>query len=133
MKILQYAFNAKEKSIYLPYFYDVNTVCYTGTHDNEVLVNWQNELSLEDRKFCEKYCGLNSGADLRYPVIREGMKSVSFLFIVQFQDYLGLGGESRMNVMGIDNGKNWRWRAKPEEINDNLVGEIAHLTKLYGH
>ena len=108
MKILQYAFNAKEKSIYLPYFYDVNTVCYTGTHDNEVLVNWQNELSLEDRKFCEKYLGLNNGADLRYPVIREGMKSVSFLFIVQFQDYLGIGGESRMNVMGIDNGKNWR-------------------------
>ena len=132
MKILQYAFNAKEKSIYLPYFYDVNTVCYTGTHDNEVLVKWQNELSFEDRKFCEKYCGLNSGADLRYPVIREGMKSVSFLFIVQFQDYLGLGGESRMNVMGIDNGKNWRWRTKPEEINDNLAGEIAHLTKLYG-
>ena len=132
MKILQYAFNPYEKSIYLPYFYDKNTVVYPGTHDNEVLAKWQNDISKEERFYCEKYFGLPSGSDLRWPVIRGGMSSVAFLFIAQMQDYIGLGGESRMNVIGVNNGKNFRWRATREQISDNLAEKIGHLTEIYG-
>ena len=132
MKILQYAFNPNEKSIYLPCFYDVNTVVYPGTHDNEVLAKWQNDISQEERWFCERYFGLSGGTDLRLPIIRGGMASVAYLFIVQMQDYIGLGGESRMNVIGVDNGKNFKWRATHEQINDQLAEEIAQLIKLYG-
>ena len=60
------------------------------------------------------------------------MASVSYLFVAQLQDYLGLGGESRMNRPGIMDGKNWLWRATRDQINDKLAKEIAHLTTLYG-
>ena len=48
------------------------------------------------------------------------------------QDYIGLGGESRMNVMGISGGRNFKWRATHEQLNDTLASEIAQLTQLYG-
>ena len=34
MKVLEFAFDSREPSDYLPHTYVSNTVCYTGTHDN---------------------------------------------------------------------------------------------------
>ena len=132
MKILEYAFNPYEKSIYLPHNYETNSVVYPGTHDNEVLVQWQKDISQEERWFCERYFGLPGGTDLRLPILRGGLASVAYLFIAQMQDYIGLGGESRMNVMGISGGRNFKWRATHEQLNDTLASEIAQLTQLYG-
>ena len=131
MKVLEFAFDTREKSDYLPHTYVTNTVCYAGTHDNEVLVKWQRDIPQEDRDLAESYLGLPKDADLRYPILRAGMASVSYLFVAQLQDYLGLGGESRMNRPGIMDGKNWLWRATHDQINDKLAKEIAYLTKLY--
>ena len=131
IKILEFAFNAWGKSDYLPHNYNDNTVCYAANHDNEVLVEWEKNLLPEDRNFAEKYLGLKKNGDLRKAIIRAGMASVSNLFIAQMQDYLGLGGESRMNRPGTMDGKNWIWRAAPKQINDSLAREISHLTKLY--
>ena len=131
MKILEFAFDPREESDYLPHTYSTNTVCYPGTHDNEVLVKWQKDIPQTDRSFAERYLGLPKDSDLRYPLLRAGMASVSYLFVAQLQDYLGLGGESRMNRPGIMDGKNWLWRATREQINDKLAEEIAYLTQLY--
>ena len=131
MKVLEFAFNAGSKSDYLPHNYISNTVCYTGTADNQVLDQWQKDLSPADRNFVEKYLGLKNNADLRKPIIRVGMASVSYLFIAQIQDYLALGGDSRMNRPGTMDGKNWLWRVSPGQINDTVAKEICHLTKLY--
>ena len=131
MKVLEFAFDTREKSDYLPHTYTRNTVCYAGTHDNEVLVQWEKDIPPEDRSLAERYLGLPGGADLRYPILRAGMASVSYLFVAQLQDYLGLGGESRMNRPGIMDGKNWLWRATHKQINDKLADDIAYLTTLY--
>ena len=40
MKVLEFAFDPREESDYLPHGYDRNSVAYTGTHDNETLVQW---------------------------------------------------------------------------------------------
>ena len=131
MKVLEFAFDAREASDYLPHTYMKNTVFYAGPHDNKVLMKWQQDIPPEDRDLAERYLGLSKGADLRKPILRAGMASVSYLFVAQLQDYLGLGGESRMNRPGIMDGKNWLWRATHEQINDKLAGEIANLTILY--
>ena len=40
MKILQFAFDSREDSDYLPHNYDKNCVVYTGTHDNNTIYGW---------------------------------------------------------------------------------------------
>ena len=40
MKVLQFAFDARESSNYLPHTYPTNCVVYTGTHDNDTTRGW---------------------------------------------------------------------------------------------
>lgn len=37
MKVLQFAFDSREESNYLPHNYPHNCVVYTGTHDNNTV------------------------------------------------------------------------------------------------
>ena len=48
--------------------------------------------------------------------------------MAQMQDYLGLGGEARMNEPGTLKVENWRWRMLPGAANDALAAKIAGLT-----
>lgn len=58
------------------------------------------------------------------------MSSVCNTVIIQMQDYLGLGSESRMNTPSAL-GSNWSWRMKKEDINYELAKKIIHITGLY--
>ena len=132
MKLLQFAFDSREASDYLPYTYPTNSVCYIGTHDNDSIEGWQKALSPEDRELAERFLNVPPGGDLRIPILRAGFASVSDLFVGTMQDYLALDSGARMNRPGITDGKNWIWRALPDEINDNLAKEIAEMTILFG-
>lgn len=44
MKILQFAFDSREESDYLPHNYTHNCVVYTGTHDNDTVMGWYDTL-----------------------------------------------------------------------------------------
>ena len=48
------------------------------------------------------------------------------------QDWLDLGGEARMNQPGRLGGGNWCWRMKPGVLTEELAGEIARMTYIYG-
>ena len=43
MKVLEFAFDAREPSNYLPHTYERNCVCYVGTHDNETVMQWREQ------------------------------------------------------------------------------------------
>ena len=131
MKVLEFAFDPKEHSSYLPHNYSTDCVCYTGTHDNAPLAAWKQEVSPEELKFAVRYLGLNDCEGFIRGIIRGGMSSVASLFIAQMQDYLELGGDSRMNTPGTLGG-NWQWRLTPAQISSTLAAEIAGMTKLYG-
>ena len=131
MKILEFAFGAYDDSIYLPHKFNSNSVCYPGTHDNQVLSEWQRSLSPQDREFAERYMNVRPYSDLRWPVLELGMKSNSYLFVTQMQDYLGFGAKSRMNAPGEMNGNNWSWRIKDMSVlSYKLAVEIGFLTML---
>jgi len=132
MKLLQFAFDSREASDYLPFSYPKNSVCYIGTHDNDSIEGWQKSLSPEDRELAEKFLNVEPGGDLRIPILRAGFASVSDLFVGTMQDFLGLDSDSRMNRPGINDGKNWIWRALPGEITDKVAKEIEELTILFG-
>ena len=130
MKVLQFAFDSREPSDYLPHTYTSNSVCYTGTHDNMTTRQWLETGTPEMQKYATEYMRLSSEEGLVWGVIRTAMSSVSDTCVIPLQDYLDLGGEARMNFPGTTN-SNWTWRAKDGMITDTLAEKIHGLTKLY--
>lgn len=128
MKVLEFAFDPREPSDYLPHKYSENCICYTGTHDNETLVQWCSGISKESKAFARKYLNLSPDDDLAEAIITAGMHSHAKLFIAQMQDYLRLGKESRMNEPGTLKPENWRWRMLPNAADNKLADELAALT-----
>lgn len=131
MKVLQFAFDWREPSDYLPHNYGTECVCYTGTHDNETLASWLSGADKRCVAHAKAYLGLNKQEGFRWGIIRGGMCSAAVLFVAQMQDYLGLGAEARMNEPGTSEG-NWRWRMTTDAVTPELTKRIAKMTALYG-
>jgi len=132
MKVLEFAFDSREDSDYLPHLYPEDSVCYTGTHDNVTLKQWFDEASPEDVAYAKAYLGLNKEEGLVWGMIRGAMGSVSRICVVQMQDYLELGKPGRMNFPGTLSMDNWTWRALDGFDSEVLAAKIMKLTKLYG-
>ena len=131
MKVLEFAFDAREPSNYLPHTYERNCVCYVGTHDNETVMQWREQADRADVTFARKYLGLNEAEGFHWGMIRGGMSSVADTFVAQMQDYLGLGAEGRMNTPGTL-GNNWRWRLLAGEASPALARKIRRYAHMYG-
>ena len=131
MKVLEFAFDSRDSSSYLPHSYGENCICYTGTHDNAPLALWREEAAAEDIAFAGRYLGLNEREGFNRGVIRGGMGSVAKLFVAQMQDWLELGEGHRMNVPGTRSG-NWVWRMLSGEADAKLAADIHEMTRIYG-
>ena len=129
MKVLEFAFDPREPSNYLPHKYEENCICYTGTHDNETLQQWCGNLGAESEQYARKYLGISETDDLAQAIIEAGAMSKAKLFVAQMQDYLRLGAEARMNEPGTLKPQNWRWRLMPGQASDDLAREILNLTQ----
>ncbi len=129
MKVLEFAFDPREESNYLPHTYTQNSVVYVGTHDNNTVNGWIKELDKDTLAFCKKY--LDAEDDLVWKMIKTAMASVSETAIIQMQDYLELGEEARMNIPSISGG-NWQWRMGKKALTKKLAEKIADITRTYG-
>ena len=130
MKILQFAFDSREESDYLPHNYVSNSIVYTGTHDNDTVVGWWDVCSRKDKAFAKRYLNLKSTKDIHKALIRACLASVSETAIIPMQDYLGLGSEARINTPSTL-GDNWKWRLNDGQFTEELADEMYDLTKLY--
>lgn len=130
MKILQFAFDSDETSVYLPHNYTANTVVYTGTHDNDTTRSWFYGLKPKHRRFAKKYLNIKGNKEVEWDFIRAAISSVSDTAIIPMQDYLGLGGEARINLPSTL-GDNWKWRMKETQITEELAARIYELCKTY--
>ncbi|WP_238906336.1 MULTISPECIES: 4-alpha-glucanotransferase [unclassified Clostridium] len=132
MKVLQFAFDTREESDYLPHNYNKNCVVYTGTHDNDTFMGWfENSGNKEDVSHAVKYLKLNKDEGYNWGFIRGAWSSVGALAIAPIQDFLGLGSEARINTPSTL-GANWKWRAKAEQLTGELADKINEITSLYG-
>lgn len=131
MKILQFAFDSREESDYLPHNYTANSVVYTGTHDNDTVIGWFGSLNRHDKAFAKRYLNTRTNKDIQWEFIRAAMASVSDTCIIPMQDYLGLGAEARINIPSTL-GLNWKWRMLPGAFDEELALRIKNMTKLYG-
>jgi 4-alpha-glucanotransferase len=132
MKVLQFAFDSREPSDYLPHNYEKNCVVYTGTHDNDTAGGWFTSAPSDDVEFAKAYLCTTEGEGYAWSLVRAAYSSVAHLAIAQMQDFLELGSEARMNIPSTLGGRNWRWRMKQGALTDELAERIKRLTKLYG-
>lgn len=132
MRILQFGFDGDPDNIYLPHNYIKNSIAYTGTHDNDTFVGWYEKTgNKRETKRAKQYLGLNSKEGCNWGFIRGILASNSDIAIVPFQDFLALGAEARTNIPSTLGG-NWVWKAKKEEINNNLATKIYKYVKMFG-
>jgi 4-alpha-glucanotransferase len=133
MMILQFAFGDKINNEHSPHNAVPNRVMYPGTHDNETLVGWWDNLSENSRIHARKYLGIQS-ADYRevaHAIIRTTLASVANHAIISMQDILGLNNSARMNTPGTEGPQNWSWRMPAGSTGIHLCDSYRHLNTLY--
>ena len=131
MKVLEFAFDSKEESDYLPHNYETNCFVYTGTHDNDTVLGWFNTSPEGDIKKAMDYLRLSEEEGYAWGFIRGAWSSVAKVSVAQMQDFLELDGRARMNVPSTIGG-NWDWRMKPNQLTNTLKTKLYDMTKLYG-
>ena len=112
MKVLEFAFDSRDTgsaSDYLPHNYPVNSVAYTGTHDNETLASWYQTIASAERALVRDYlCDYATPeAQLYKSMIALIFRSAAASCIIPMQDWLGLNNSARINKPSTV-GENWR-------------------------
>ena len=115
---------------------DENSVCYTGTHDNDTTVGWfigngedtrtEKEIELSREAALEMTGG--TAETIHADMIRLCFSSNSVMSMVPMQDYLGLGSEARLNIPGTTM-NNWRWRMQTHQLTPELVEWVGELVE----
>lgn len=130
MKILQFAFDSRDSSDYLPHNYEKNCVVYTGTHDNETTRGWFSSITEEDRRFAAEYAGIGSEEDAAEKMIRLAFLSVGNTVVIPMQDYLNLDNRARINQPSTLGG-NWTWRMQRGALQPGLAAHMHDLARIY--
>jgi len=132
MKILEFAFDPKGDSEYLPHNCNQKSVAYLGTHDNETIVGWMNNpINKKALGFAKKYLRLTKKEGYAWGFLRGLWAAPSELAIAQMQDILGLDNEARMNIPSTV-GDNWNWKMREDALTEDISKKLKRLTKIYG-
>ena len=127
MKLLEFAFDSRESGDYRPNTWTENTVCYTGTHDNQVLKDWFLEIEDADRQMAADYVGKTVeellAKDYVDFFIKLTLNSKSNTAIIPYQDYCHKGKEARVNKPSVL-GCNWSYRFQKEDFTREMAEKI---------
>lgn len=121
MKVLLFAFDGNEENEFLPENITENSVCYTGTHDNDTVAGYVKSLSTEEFLLFRSRVAAalaeegiwsplgDSGKGFPEAFVRLALASRAALAVIPIQDVLGLDNSARMNYPGTNEG-NWKFR-----------------------
>ena len=128
MSVLQFAFDHHADNPHKPGNVTVDTVYYTGTHDNDTVLGWWRTLPEHERHQVLVQLGVSDSAAVTDDVLADAMiatvlQSRAGLAVLPLQDLLHLGSEARMNTPGTDNG-NWTWRFEWNDLPANLAPRL---------
>lgn len=131
MKILVFSIETRGK-----YAYDCsddteNTIYYTGTHDNDTLMEWYGNLTTAAKRKVRRFLkrkGFGQGS-VKDRLLSYVLKSNAAYAILPAQDILGLGKEGHMNTPGTVGSPNWEWRMPEfESIERELIRDKKIIT-----
>lgn len=130
MKVIQFAFDSREDSDYLPHNYPQHCVVYTGAHDNDTVMGWMKTAPKDCVRFAKDYLNLTKEEGYNWGMMRAAWSSVADMAIVPMQDLLGLDSKARINIPSTTGG-NWQWRATPEQIDNKLAKKLHKCMQMY--
>ena len=143
MKVFAFAFDGNPDNEYLPHNIDnENCVVYTGTHDNETLRSFLENMDVQERKAFEKQfekeC-LEADTPYRVESIEvECASIIELLFstkadtvIVPMQDVLAFGEEARLNAPSTVSQQNWTFRFVEKDFGRRRAAWLKALTEAY--
>ncbi len=116
-----------------------NSVCYTGTHDNDTTIGWFNgspddirsrEEIEQTRKAVLEITG-GTPETIHTDLIKAAFATKAQLAIAPMQDYLGLGSDARLNTPGTPGG-NWRWRVLDTQLTPEICDNVAEMVRASG-
>lgn len=118
---------------YIPHNLVRNSVAYTGTHDNNTARGWFDfDATPGERERLFKYLGRETTTEeIPRELIRLVMMSPAGLAVIPIQDFLGLGGEARMNDPSSKE-DNWRWRLNGGYDTTGVRSILLEMTEIYG-
>lgn len=140
LKLLQFAFgDDPQAESFLPHNYERRSVVYTGTHDNDTLRGWWEDVGgeastrtreqiIREKEAVRRYVP-GRPSQIVWNMIRLAMLSVANLSIFPMQDILELGTSARMNRPGTVGG-NWEWRLRT--LPPERAERLASLSATYG-
>lgn len=134
MAVLQFGFGSDASNPHLPHNHELNQVVYTGTHDNDTVRGWWDNLKQEEKSNVLKYLSITEEDDIVWELIQLVLSSVARTAIVPMQDILGLGNSARMNIPATQYG-NWSWRMPGSLSFDSLDTEakkLRNMLSMYG-
>ena len=112
MKILVFSIDTSGKYA-KDIFLDVkNMIIYTGTHDNDTLMEWYDALSVAAKRKVRRFLareGIRQGS-VKDRLLAYTWKSKAEYAIVPMADILGMGKEAHLNTPGTVGSPNWEWR-----------------------
>ncbi len=112
MKVLEFSIDTSGKYARDTFGEEENMIIYTGTHDNDTLMQWYESLSVAGRRKVRSFLkrqGISTGS-VRERLLTYTLNSKAAYAIVPMADVLGLGKEGRMNLPGTVGSPNWEWR-----------------------
>ena len=93
-------------------FHDVeNMIFYTGTHDNDTIMQWYGNMSAAARRKIRrmlKKAGASQGS-VKDRFLQYTMQNQAEYAIIPLADILGLGKEGHINTPGTIGSPNWEW------------------------
>ena len=138
MKILSFAFNGEENNLYLPQNVCENSICYTGTHDNDTLIGLIKNASEWDKQNLKngvenslKLLGIDGNVEddisLAKAIIKLGFNCKSETFIIPMQDILLKDTDYRVNEPGTVKEQNWSVRFAKKDFKEQTANALKTL------
>ena len=112
MKVLQFAMDMSGKYAHDGFKEQENLIIYTGTHDNDTLLEWYEALTPAKRRKLRRFLkkqGIRDGS-VKKRLLAYTFRSRAEYAIVPMADVLGLKKEGHINTPGTVGSPNWEWR-----------------------
>ncbi|HEY0053978.1 MAG TPA: malto-oligosyltrehalose synthase [Pedobacter sp.] len=133
MRVLQFSFGDDQaQSVHSLHNYNLNSVVYTGTHDNNTSQGWYgHDATKQIKKNLREYAGAKSKKKkIHLELGKLAYSSVAKIVILPMQDVIGLDEDARMN-MPASIEKNWVWRLRPDQLKEKYSNRLRKWAEVF--